>query len=69
MAALPGHVGLPVVGDKSVEFYRDPVNFVTSRIEKLGSRIFVSRFLNKPTVFVTSNQGVLELLNGRLWSF
>ena len=63
---VPGHVGFPIIGDKSVEFYRDAIGFVNSRIKKYGgSRLFVQLFLNKPTVFVASNQGVQELLNGK----
>ena len=65
-SSLPGHVGMPIVGDKSVEFYRDAVGFVNSRIKKHdGARMFVTRFLNKPTVFVASNKGVEELMNGK----
>ena len=62
---LPGHMGLPIIGDKSVEFYRDVIGFVNHRIHKYNSRLFVTRFLNTPTVFVASNAGVQELLNGR----
>ena len=65
-ARLPGCAGYPVVGDKSLEFYKDAVGFVQKRIEEYGSKIFVARFLNKPTVFVCSNAGVQEMLNGEL---
>lgn len=59
---LPGYVGWPIVGDKSIEFYRDPVKFYHKYMEQYKSRIFVSRILNKPTVFVGTNEGVREVL-------
>ena len=64
MASVPGNFGIPLVGDKSVEFYKDAVQFVDKKIQLLDSRVFATRFLNKPTVFVASNVGVQELLNG-----
>lgn len=64
MAAIPGNAGYTVIGDKTVEFYRDPQLFVNRRINQYGSKIFLSRILNKPTVFIASNAGVRELLNG-----
>ncbi|GFN82469.1 histone-lysine N-methyltransferase SETMAR [Plakobranchus ocellatus] len=60
---VPGKVGWPVVGDKSVEFYRDPMHFLSKHIAHTKSPIFKARFLNKPTVFVCSNQGVRDALN------
>ncbi|XP_046901785.1 putative cytochrome P450 120 [Hypomesus transpacificus] len=62
MAKLPGTAGVSVLGDKSMEFYRDPVSFCEQRIEKYGTRIFQSRLLNKPTTFVCSVEGMRELL-------
>ena len=64
MATVPGHPGMTVVGDKSIEFYRDAVEFVDKRVVQYQSKVFVSRLLNKPTVFVTSNAGVKAVLEG-----
>uniref|UniRef100_A0A4W3JG51 Cytochrome P450 3A9-like n=1 Tax=Callorhinchus milii TaxID=7868 RepID=A0A4W3JG51_CALMI len=50
------------MSDKSMEFYKDPVNFCTSRIHNTGSRVFQARLLNKPTVFVCSVKGMKEML-------
>lgn len=66
---LPGYVGWPIVGDKSIEFYRDPVKFYHKYMEQYKSRIFVSRILNKPTVFVGTNEGVREVLTGEFDHF
>ena len=66
MTSLPGYAGLPVLGDKSVQFYRDPVGFVNAKVEQHGSPVFQSRFLNKPTVFLASNAAVREMLIGHL---
>jgi hypothetical protein len=65
MAELPGSVGWPVLGDKSVEFYKDPVKFVSKQIDQTKSRVFACRFLNKPTAFVCSNRGVKDVLAGK----
>ncbi|XP_076020477.1 cytochrome P450 26B1-like isoform X2 [Genypterus blacodes] len=62
MAKLPGNAGVSVLGDKSVEFYRDPVCFYRQRIEKHAGRVFQSRLLNRPTAFICSVQGMRELL-------
>lgn len=59
---LPGYVGWPLVGDKSIEFYRDPIKFYHKYAELYKSRIFVSRILNKPTVFIGTHQGVRQVL-------
>ncbi|XP_070211749.1 uncharacterized protein [Littorina saxatilis] len=61
-SALPGSVGWPIVGDKSVDFYRDPVKFVEKHCFRCGCRIFSCRFLNTPTAFICSNAGVREVL-------
>lgn len=63
MNKLLGTTGVSVLGDKSMEFYRDPVTFCEQRIEKHGTRIFQSRLLNKPTAFVCSVEGMKELLS------
>ncbi|XP_013417442.1 uncharacterized protein LOC106178695 [Lingula anatina] len=59
---IPGSAGLPVVGDKSYEYYKDAVQFVLKRIDQHHSRIFISRLLNTPTVFVADHSMVNELL-------
>ncbi|XP_072027080.1 putative cytochrome P450 120 isoform X2 [Amphiura filiformis] len=62
MATPKGNSGYAVFGDKSAEFYKDPIAFVTKRIDEHGARIFQSRILNKPTVFVCTVKGVRDLL-------
>ncbi|KAM9794281.1 cytochrome P450 26B1-like isoform 2-T2 [Syngnathus typhle] len=62
MSKLPGNAGVSLLGDKSLDFYRDPVLFCTEKMEKHGSRVFQSRLLNRPTTFVCSAQGMKELL-------
>lgn len=64
MSKLPGNAGVSVLGDKSLEFYRDPVTFCRQRMEKHRSRVFQCRLLNRPTVFICSVRGVRELLCG-----
>ena len=65
MSSLPGYAGMPLVGDKSMEFYKDAVSFVDKRIKQHESRIFLTRILNKHTVVVASNSGVRQILNGK----
>ncbi|XP_045921949.1 beta-amyrin 28-monooxygenase-like isoform X3 [Micropterus dolomieu] len=62
MSKLPGNAGVSVLGDKSLEFYRDPVSFCRQRIEKHRSRVFQCRLLNRPTAFICNVQGARELL-------
>ncbi|KAM9338647.1 cytochrome P450 26A1-like [Symphorus nematophorus] len=62
MSKLPGNAGVSVLGDKSLEFYRDPVSFCRQKIEKHRTRVFHYRLLNRPTVFICSVQGMRELL-------
>ncbi|KAJ0015469.1 hypothetical protein NQD34_009089 [Periophthalmus magnuspinnatus] len=63
MSKLPGSAGFTVLGDKSLEFYRDPVSFYRQRMDKhRGGRVFQSRVLNRATVFVCSVRGARELL-------
>ena len=64
MATPPGTPGYTLVGDKSVEFYRDAISFVDRRITQHNSRVFLTRLLNKPTVCVASNNGVRQVLCG-----
>lgn len=45
-------------------FCRNTNDFIENQICKCGSKIFQARFLNKPTVFVGSNEAVRELLYG-----
>ncbi|XP_033633336.1 putative cytochrome P450 120 [Asterias rubens] len=65
MAALKGRAGYSVIGDKSAEFYKDPIAFVNWRIKEYNSRVFLSRLLNKPTVFVGTINGVKELTGAK----
>ncbi|XP_035765712.1 putative cytochrome P450 120 isoform X1 [Neolamprologus brichardi] len=62
MSKLPGNAGVSLLGDKSLEFYRDPVSFCQQRIEKHRSRMFLCRLMNRPTAFICSVQGMRELL-------
>ncbi|XP_067839482.1 uncharacterized protein [Heptranchias perlo] len=64
MSQIPGSSGYALMGDKSFEFYKDPMHFCNSRIHSNGSRIFQARLLNKPTIFVCSVKGMKELLCG-----
>ena len=64
MSGLPGSPGYPVLGDRSLEFYRDPVGFCEQRLLKHRSRVFQSRLLNRPTAVVCSVRGMRELLAG-----
>jgi hypothetical protein len=65
MAKVPGTAGLPLVGDKSYDFYRDPIKFQQRHAEHTQSRVFLARFLNKPTIFIGSNHVVQEVLKGK----
>jgi len=65
MTSLPGRIGWPVTGDKTLEFARNPIEFTQGNIKTWNSRIFQVRTLNKPHVFVASNQGVKEVLEGK----
>ena len=66
MTSVPGSSGFSLMGDKSKEFYHNAVEFVEKGVAENKSKIFLSRLLNKPTVFVTSNQGVRTVLDGKL---
>ncbi|KAJ7333506.1 hypothetical protein OS493_017043 [Desmophyllum pertusum] len=65
MTSLPGRVGWPVTGDKTLEFARNPIEFTQKNIKTCNSRVFQLRTLNKPHVFVASNQGVKEILEDK----
>ena len=62
---LPGRVkwGWGILGDESLEFVRHPREYLESRVSSFGP-IFLGRIVNKPTVFITSNSGVQEMLHG-----
>lgn len=62
---LPGRVGYGIIGDESLEFYRNPLAFMEKRVRMYGPT-FSCRFLNKPTVFLTTSTAVHELLKGSL---
>ena len=64
MTSLPGSLGWPVTGDKTLEFARNPAEFIQRNIKTCNSRVFQVRALNKPHVLVASNQGVKEILEG-----
>ena len=64
MSTVPGSAGLPLVSDKSYDFYKDPIKFLQKHMGSTKSRVFLTRFLNKPTVFVCSNKVLHKLLNG-----
>ena len=48
----PGSLGLPLISDNSLSFYRDPIAFVRKQISRHGP-LFQARLLNTATVFVT----------------
>lgn len=50
--------------DESLEFVRKPRDYLQSRVETYG-RTFSGRIVNRPVVFLASNKGVHELLNGK----
>ncbi|XP_060586109.1 putative cytochrome P450 120 [Ruditapes philippinarum] len=62
MAKVPGSAGFPLVGDRSYDFYKDPIKFQNKHMENTKSRVFLSRFLNKPTIFIGSNAILQEVL-------
>ena len=59
---VPGSAGLPLISDKSYDFYKDPIKFQLRNLESTKSRVFLSRFLNKPTIFIGSNQVLRDTL-------
>lgn len=62
MATIPGSAGLPLLGDRSYDFYKDPLNFMEKNMTFYKSRDFTSRFLNKATVFVGNSKTLSSLL-------
>ena len=65
---VPGSVGWTLTGDRSVEFAKCPLGFMEKHVKQHGSKLFLTRALNKPTVFVCSNKGLKEILHGMLKS-
>ena len=63
---VPGSAGLPLISDKSYDFYKDPIKFQLRNLESTKSRVFLSRFLNKPTIFIGSNQVLRDTLLSKL---
>ena len=62
---VPGRAGFSLIGDESIEFYKTPQEYLEKRRRNYGD-VFLGRILNKRTVFMTSNQAVQELLQGKL---
>eukprot|EP00730_Choanoeca_flexa_P016250 TRINITY_DN7641_c0_g1_i5.p1 TRINITY_DN7641_c0_g1~~TRINITY_DN7641_c0_g1_i5.p1 ORF type:complete len:441 (+),score=61.28 TRINITY_DN7641_c0_g1_i5:44-1366(+) len=52
---VPGSLGLPLFGDQSMTFYRDPIQFVEKQCSKHGP-LFQARLLNTATVFITEHE-------------
>ena len=65
---VPGHIGTAIVGDESLAFARNPTVFVQQKQEAYGP-IFKARVMNRATVFVSSNDGVKELLEGIVYFY
>ncbi|CAM1317759.1 Uncharacterised protein g6833 [Pycnogonum litorale] len=61
---VPGYIGYQLIGDTTVDFYQSVSSYMDKNIREFNSRVFVSRFLLKPTVFIGSNSGVADLLSG-----
>lgn len=61
---VPGSIGWVGFGDKTFEFAYSPIEFVKKRVREHRSPVFKVRVLNKPTIFLTSNNAVKELLQG-----
>ncbi|KAK1883630.1 putative cytochrome P450 120 [Dissostichus eleginoides] len=59
MSKLPGNAGVSVLGDKSLEFYRDPVHFCRQRVENTGAECSKKSnlFLKDPTDLMTNMYG------------
>ena len=60
---VPGNLGYGILGDKSIELVRSPLNFIAQRRTTYGD-VFQARILNKPHIFITSNKAVADLLQG-----
>ena len=64
MTSLPGSIGWSITGDKTLDFARNPAEFIQKNIKTCKSRVFQVRALNRPHALVASNQGVKEILEG-----
>ncbi len=60
---VPGSLGYGILGDKSIELVRSPLDFIAQRRRTYGA-VFQARILNKQHIFLTSNEAVEELLIG-----
>ena len=58
---IPGRFGFPLLGDQSISFVRNPIEFVNNQVKQYGP-IFKTRIINRPFVFVTTQSGVREIL-------
>lgn len=65
---VPGHAGYSIIGDESIEFIRTPRDYIEKR-RKTHGEVFLGRVLNRPTVFLTSNSAVQELLKEKWTNF
>lgn len=61
---VPGSAGHSFLSDESLEFWRDTLSYIDRRVKEHGP-VFTGRILNKPTIFITSNSTVQELLRGK----
>lgn len=57
----PGAARFGLFSDESISFAKDPFGFVAQKRRRYGD-IFQARILGRPTVFVTSNDGVREMM-------
>lgn len=58
---VPGYLGYSILGDKSLDFVRNPREYINQQRKAYGD-VFKGRILNKPHVFITSNKAVEDLL-------
>lgn len=65
MTSLPGSIGWSITGDKTLDFARNPAEFIQKNIKTCKSRVFQVRALNRPHALVASNQGVKEILEDK----
>lgn len=68
-SSVPGSCGWPLVGDRSVEFYKDPDGFLKYYRDQYKSNLFESRIFNVPTIFVCSHEETREMLNEKSADF
>ena len=58
---LPGDVGF--FSDKTLQFVSDPLQFIESTSEQLGSRVFVSRLATKQCIVIADYKQLKQFLN------